>query len=61
MFSSILRVFLLANLALMASATLLPRQFNTSPCNVSADCNSGCCGVNSGKCEDPIVASGGCR
>ncbi|KAG7091691.1 hypothetical protein E1B28_010712 [Marasmius oreades] len=49
-------------------ATYIPRaapgtQFITGPCNVDADCASGCCGVNSGKCAGAIIAltrDGGC-
>src|SRR4051794_28434893 len=38
-------------------------QFITGPCTSDADCASGCCGFNSGKCAGPIIAQerdGGC-
>ncbi|KAF2177617.1 hypothetical protein K469DRAFT_356339 [Zopfia rhizophila CBS 207.26] len=38
-------------------------QFITGPCQSDADCNSGCCGFNTGKCAGAIVAQerdGGC-
>ncbi|RMD44812.1 hypothetical protein DV735_g267, partial [Chaetothyriales sp. CBS 134920] len=38
-------------------------QFITGPCDTDADCASGCCGFNSGKCAGPIIAltrDGGC-
>ncbi|KAK6385559.1 hypothetical protein LTS17_001127 [Exophiala oligosperma] len=38
-------------------------QFITGPCKSDADCASGCCGFNSGKCAGPVVAQerdGGC-
>jgi hypothetical protein len=38
-------------------------QFITGPCTSDADCASGCCGFNSGKCAGAIVAQerdGGC-
>ncbi|KIW14244.1 hypothetical protein PV08_07026 [Exophiala spinifera] len=38
-------------------------QFITGPCTSDADCASGCCGFNSGKCAGPVVAQerdGGC-
>ncbi|KAK7473257.1 hypothetical protein VKT23_001356 [Stygiomarasmius scandens] len=38
-------------------------QFITGPCGSDADCASGCCGFNSGKCAGAIVAQerdGGC-
>lgn len=31
-------------------------QFITGPCTSDADCASGCCGFNSGKCAGPVVA-----
>ena len=31
-------------------------QFITGPCSGDADCASGCCGFNSGKCAGPVVA-----
>jgi len=39
------------------------QQFITGPCTSDADCASGCCGFNSGKCAGPVVAQerdGGC-
>ncbi|KAF9254705.1 hypothetical protein L218DRAFT_913045 [Marasmius fiardii PR-910] len=52
----------------LVAATYIPRaapgtQFITGPCNTDADCASGCCGVNSGKCAGAIIAltrDGGC-
>ncbi|KAF2750003.1 hypothetical protein M011DRAFT_456723 [Sporormia fimetaria CBS 119925] len=38
-------------------------QFITGPCSSDADCASGCCGFNTGKCAGAIVAlerDGGC-
>ena len=38
-------------------------QFITGPCTSDADCASGCCGFNTGKCAGAIVAQerdGGC-
>jgi hypothetical protein len=38
-------------------------QFITGPCTSDADCASGCCGFNTGKCAGPVVAQevdGGC-
>ena len=38
-------------------------QFITGPCTSDADCASGCCGFNSGKCAGAVVAQerdGGC-
>ncbi|KAI0652294.1 hypothetical protein C8Q79DRAFT_88769 [Trametes meyenii] len=66
--TSYLRVFLLVNVALMASASVLPRlapgtQFITGACTSDADCASGCCGFRSGKCAGAIIAQerdGGC-
>uniref|UniRef100_A0A0W0FS04 Biotrophy-associated secreted protein 2 n=1 Tax=Moniliophthora roreri TaxID=221103 RepID=A0A0W0FS04_MONRR len=51
-----------------AAATYVPRQapgtqFITGPCQSDADCASGCCGFNTGKCAGAIVAlerDGGC-
>jgi hypothetical protein len=39
------------------------KQFITGPCASDADCASGCCGFNTGKCAGPVVAQerdGGC-
>ncbi|KAI0707537.1 hypothetical protein C8T65DRAFT_650846 [Cerioporus squamosus] len=52
----------------IAAATYVPRapagtQFITGPCGSDADCASGCCGFNSGKCAGAIIAQerdGGC-
>ncbi|KAL0572591.1 hypothetical protein V5O48_009369 [Marasmius crinis-equi] len=52
----------------LVAATYIPRapagtQFITGPCNTDADCASGCCGFNSGKCAGAIIAltrDGGC-
>lgn len=38
-------------------------QFITGPCTSDADCASGCCGFNSGKCAGAVIAQerdGGC-
>ncbi|KAL0572752.1 hypothetical protein V5O48_009216 [Marasmius crinis-equi] len=51
-----------------ASAAVIRRQgtgtqFITGPCKSDADCGSGCCGFNTGKCAGAIVAlerDGGC-
>ncbi|KAJ9497085.1 hypothetical protein LTR99_003829 [Exophiala xenobiotica] len=54
-------VFLLLNLALFAFGQ--GTQFITGTCTSDADCASGCCGFNSGKCAGPVVAQerdGGC-
>jgi hypothetical protein len=51
---------------LLASAALISAQgtqFITGPCQSDADCASGCCGFNSGKCAGAIIAlerDGGC-
>ncbi|KAK2732336.1 hypothetical protein FQN55_004255 [Onygenales sp. PD_40] len=57
----VLTVFLLSNFIhlVLSQGT----QFVTGPCTSDADCASGCCGFNSGKCAGPIVAQerdGGC-
>ncbi|KAJ7498556.1 hypothetical protein FB451DRAFT_1334253 [Mycena latifolia] len=64
---SMIRVFLLANVALLASAAVLPRvpgtQFITGPCASDSDCAAGCCAFNTGKCAGPVIAltrDGGC-
>ncbi|KAI3622381.1 biotrophy-associated secreted protein 2 [Moniliophthora roreri] len=62
---SVLFALLTVNLA---AATYVPRQapgtqFITGPCQSDADCASGCCGFNTGKCAGAIVAlerDGGC-
>lgn len=38
-------------------------QFITGPCDSDADCASGCCGFNTGKCAGAVIAQerdGGC-
>jgi hypothetical protein len=51
---------------LLASAALISAQgtqFITGPCQSDADCASGCCGFNSGKCAGAVIAlerDGGC-
>ncbi|KAF8651165.1 hypothetical protein AX16_004843 [Volvariella volvacea WC 439] len=53
-------VFLL-NLSLFVAGQ--GTQFITGPCNSDADCASGCCGFNTGKCAGPVIAQerdGGC-
>eukprot|EP00753_Platysulcus_tardus_P021807 PLAT9133.1.p3 GENE.PLAT9133.1~~PLAT9133.1.p3 ORF type:complete len:202 (+),score=9.63 PLAT9133.1:124-729(+) len=66
-FTTFTKIVLLAQVALMASASVLPRQpgtqFITGVCKSDADCASGCCGFNSGKCAGPVIAQerdGGC-
>lgn len=62
---AIILALLAANLV---SGAVLPRQapgtqFITGPCQKDADCASGCCGQNSGKCAGAIIAltrDGGC-
>lgn len=52
---------LLLNLSLIVAAK--GTQFITGPCTSDADCASGCCGFNSGKCAGPVIAQerdGGC-
>jgi hypothetical protein len=46
-----------------APATAPGTQFITGACKSDADCASGCCGFNTGKCAGPVVAQdrdGGC-
>ncbi|KAJ7098781.1 hypothetical protein B0H15DRAFT_878654 [Mycena belliarum] len=64
---SIVRMFILANVALMASAAVIPRapgtQFITGPCKSDADCASGCCAFRKGTCAGNVIAlerDGGC-
>ncbi|KAJ7126408.1 hypothetical protein C8R43DRAFT_706029 [Mycena crocata] len=64
---SMIRVFLLANVALLASAAVIPRvpgnQFITGPCATDSDCAQGCCAFTTGKCAGPVIAltrDGGC-
>lgn len=60
--------FFIANLALLASASVLPRvpngtQFITGPCKTDFDCASDCCAFNTGKCAGAVIAQsrdGGC-
>lgn len=40
----------------MLSPVVFTGTFVTAPCNVDADCNSGCCGFTSGKCEGSVIA-----
>ncbi|KAG7090444.1 hypothetical protein E1B28_009562 [Marasmius oreades] len=52
----------------LASAFYVPRaapgtQFITGPCSVDAECASGCCAFNTGKCAGAVIAltrDGGC-
>ncbi|KAG9781957.1 hypothetical protein ABEF93_006236 [Exophiala dermatitidis] len=56
-------IFVLFNLALCNLAQGAGTQFITGACTSDADCASGCCGFNSGKCAGPVVAQerdGGC-
>ncbi|ERF73711.1 hypothetical protein EPUS_00965 [Endocarpon pusillum Z07020] len=48
--------FLAMNLAFMVAAQ--GTQFITGECTSDADCASGCCGFNTGKCAGAIVAQG---
>jgi LysM repeat protein len=60
--------FFIANLALLASATVLPRvpprsQFITGPCINDTECASDCCAFTTGKCAGAVIAQsrdGGC-
>ncbi|KAF2807116.1 uncharacterized protein BDZ99DRAFT_522748 [Mytilinidion resinicola] len=55
--------FVLLNLSLPALTQGTGTQFITGPCASDADCASGCCGFNSGKCAGAIIAltrDGGC-
>ncbi|KAK7473252.1 hypothetical protein VKT23_001350 [Stygiomarasmius scandens] len=62
---SLVLAFLFLN---AVTSTYVPRaapgtQFITGPCQSDADCASGCCGFNSGKCAGPVIAQerdGGC-
>ena len=48
---------------MLMNAHALPGTFITDVCKSDNDCNSGCCGFNTGKCAGPIVAQerdGGC-
>ncbi|KIV97785.1 hypothetical protein PV10_01493 [Exophiala mesophila] len=59
--NSLVTLLLLLNLALLVFSQ--GSQFITGPCTSDADCASGCCGFNSGKCAGPVVAQerdGGC-
>ncbi|EEH43657.1 uncharacterized protein PADG_08477 [Paracoccidioides brasiliensis Pb18] len=58
---SLLFALLLANLVLLVLGQ--GTQFITGVCSSDADCASGCCGFNTGKCAGAIVAQerdGGC-
>jgi len=58
--------FFVANLALLATASIIPRngnQFITGPCKTDFDCVSDCCAFNTGKCAGAVIAQtrdGGC-
>ncbi|KAF2262524.1 hypothetical protein CC78DRAFT_315598 [Lojkania enalia] len=55
------KIAAMLNLALLVASQ--GTQFITGPCTSDADCASGCCGFNSGKCAGAIVAlerDGGC-
>ncbi|EON68131.1 hypothetical protein W97_07280 [Coniosporium apollinis CBS 100218] len=59
------RLFVLAFLMLSLALLVVAQgtQFITGPCTSDANCASGCCGFNSGKCAGPIIAQerdGGC-
>ncbi|KAL5344666.1 hypothetical protein ACLOAV_010358 [Pseudogymnoascus australis] len=56
-----IKIFVLIQLAALAAAQ--GTQFITGPCTSDADCASGCCGFNTGKCAGPVIAlerDGGC-
>ncbi|KAF9258744.1 hypothetical protein L218DRAFT_1062894 [Marasmius fiardii PR-910] len=63
-----LTLLALLSITTVVSATYIPRaapgtQFITGPCTVDADCASGCCAFNTGKCAGAIIAltrDGGC-
>ncbi|KAI9766510.1 MAG: hypothetical protein M1840_006467 [Geoglossum simile] len=60
--SSFSRAFLALQLAALVAGQ--GGQFITGPCDINADCASGCCGLNSGTCASPAAATendGGCR
>jgi hypothetical protein len=58
--------FFIANLALLATASVIPRngnQFITGPCSNDTECASDCCAFNTGKCAGAVIAQsrdGGC-
>jgi LysM repeat protein len=60
--------FVFASVALLASASVLPRvpngtQFITGPCATDFECASDCCAFNTGKCAGAVIAQsrdGGC-
>ncbi|KAF7320195.1 hypothetical protein MKEN_00804000 [Mycena kentingensis (nom. inval.)] len=61
--TSLFRLVLTVNLALAVSGLVVPRvpqgtQFITGPCSSDADCASGCCTKNTGKCGARAVAEG---
>ncbi|KAJ6558656.1 hypothetical protein B0H10DRAFT_2446128 [Mycena sp. CBHHK59/15] len=68
MVSKIFCAGLIVNFALTVAGSVVPRvpagtQFITGACTSDADCASGCCGFNTGKCAGAIVAlqrDGGC-
>ncbi|KPI41331.1 uncharacterized protein AB675_8169 [Cyphellophora attinorum] len=56
-------VLLFSTLTALVAAQGTGTQFITGPCTSDADCASGCCGFNSGKCAGAIIAlerDGGC-
>lgn len=58
-----LRTTLITLATLTALISAQGTQFITGPCTSDADCASGCCGFNSGKCAGAVVAlerDGGC-
>ncbi|KAF9255170.1 hypothetical protein L218DRAFT_991984 [Marasmius fiardii PR-910] len=60
---SLIFALLAVNLVSGAVVRRQGTQFITGPCKSDADCASGCCGFNSGKCAGAIVAQerdGGC-
>ncbi|KAF2281057.1 uncharacterized protein EI97DRAFT_429140 [Westerdykella ornata] len=59
----LLKLATLLSLSLYVAAQGLGTQFITGVCTSDADCASGCCGFNSGKCAGPVIAQerdGGC-
>lgn len=59
----LLKLTTLLSLSIYVAAQGLGTQFITGVCTSDADCASGCCGFNTGKCAGPVVAQerdGGC-
>ncbi|KAJ7615495.1 hypothetical protein FB45DRAFT_935810 [Roridomyces roridus] len=61
MVSSMIRIALLVNFALMSTSLVIPRaapgtQFITGPCTADADCASGCCNAKTALCAARLVA-----